>query len=72
MLVAEATAKGLKEIAAVIEAPGGSDAVSLRIAEQYLTEFGKLAQTNNSMIIPSDLTDIAGALALSKKVLNKV
>jgi regulator of protease activity HflC (stomatin/prohibitin superfamily) len=70
-LVAEATAQGLQEIAAVIQAPGGADAVSLRVAEQYLNEFGKLAKTNNSMIIPSDLTDIASVLELSKKVLSK-
>ena len=70
-LVAKATAMGIREIALAIQAPGGEEAVSLRVAEQYLTEFGKLAQTNNSMIIPSDLTDIAGVLALSKKVLEK-
>lgn len=70
-LVAQATAEGLQEIAQVIQTPGGADAVSLRVAEQYLSEFGKLAQTNNSMIIPSDLTDIASVLKLSKKVLDK-
>jgi regulator of protease activity HflC (stomatin/prohibitin superfamily) len=70
-LVAQATAEGLQEIAQVIQTPGGTDAVSLRVAEQYLSEFGKLAQANNTMIIPSDLTDIASVLKLSKKVLDK-
>lgn len=70
-LVARATAAGIEEIARSIQAPGGSDAVSLRVAEQYLMEFGKLAQTNNTMIVPSDLTDISSILAISKKVLNK-
>jgi regulator of protease activity HflC (stomatin/prohibitin superfamily) len=70
-LVARATAGGIEEIARAIQAPGGADAVSLRVAEQYLMEFGKLAQTNNTMIVPSDLTDISSVLAISKKVLNK-
>ena len=70
-LVASATAEGIRKIALVINEPGGPDAVSLRIAEQYLQEFGKLAKTNNTMIIPSDLSDISSILSLSKKVLDK-
>lgn len=70
-LVARATAAGLQDIAQAIQAPGGLDAVSLRVAEQYLNEFGKLAQTNNTMIVPSDLTDLSSVLAISKKVLNQ-
>jgi regulator of protease activity HflC (stomatin/prohibitin superfamily) len=69
-LIAQATAEGIREIALAIKEPGGSDAVSLRVAEQYLQEFGKLAKTNNSMIIPSNLTDLSSILALSKKVLD--
>lgn len=60
--VAEATANGIKQIAAAINEKGGIHAVNLRIAEQYLNEFGKLAKTNNSIIIPSDLSDIAGII----------
>ncbi|MHC4890361.1 MAG: band-7 C-terminal domain-containing protein, partial [Planctomycetota bacterium] len=54
--VAEATAKGIREIASAINEKGGINAVNLRIAEQYLNEFGKLAKTNNSIIIPSNLS----------------
>ena len=68
-LVAKATAEGIRQIASVIKEPGGADAVQLRIAEQYLQEFGKLAKTNNSMIIPSNVTDLASVMAISKKVL---
>ena len=60
--VAEATAKGIREIASAINEKGGTNAVNLRIAEQYLNEFGKLAKTNNSIIIPSNLSDIAGMI----------
>ncbi|MBN2416399.1 paraslipin [bacterium] len=71
MKVAEATATGIREIASSINEKGGVDAVNLRIAEQYLNEFGKLAQTNNSMIIPSDLADIAGMIKAASSVLKK-
>ncbi len=70
-LVAVATAKGITEIAKSINEEGGINAVNLRIAEQYLTEFGKLAKTNNSMIVPADLSDIAGIIASVTSVLNK-
>jgi len=60
--VALATAEGIREIATAINEKGGLNAVNLRVAEQYLNEFGKLAKTNNSIIIPSDLSDIAGMI----------
>ncbi|NLL83056.1 MAG: paraslipin, partial [Lentisphaerae bacterium] len=68
-LVAEATAAGLRTIAAVVNEPGGADAVNLRLAEQYINEFGQLAKTNNTMIIPSDLADVAGFIKTAGKVL---
>ncbi|TAJ15349.1 SPFH/Band 7/PHB domain protein [Marinilabiliaceae bacterium JC017] len=69
--VANATAKGIREIATAISDEGGMDAVNLRIAEQYLNEFGKLASTNNTMIIPSNLSDISGIVASATKVLEQ-
>jgi regulator of protease activity HflC (stomatin/prohibitin superfamily) len=67
--VAEATAKGIREIASAINQKGGVNAVNLRIAEQYLDEFGKLAKTNNSIIIPSNLSDIAGMIKAAASVI---
>ncbi len=67
--VAEATANGIRAIALAINEKGGINAVNLRIAEQYLTEFGKLAKTNNSIIIPSNLSDIAGMIASAATVI---
>jgi regulator of protease activity HflC (stomatin/prohibitin superfamily) len=67
--VAEATAKGIREIASAINEKGGINAVNLRIAEQYLDEFGKLAKTNNSIIIPSNLSDIAGMIKAAASVI---
>jgi len=70
-LVAIATAKGIREIAKSINEEGGMNAVNLRIAEQYLTEFGKLAKTNNSMIVPANLSDIAGVISSITSVITK-
>lgn len=67
--VANATADGIRSIAEAIKAENGMDAVNLRIAEQYLHEFGKLASENNTMIIPSDLSDIASIITSAKSVL---
>ena len=67
--VATATAKGIREIASAISEQSGMDAVNLRIAENYLDQFGKLADVNNTMIIPSNLSDVAGIVASASKVL---
>ena len=67
--VAEATAKGIREIASAINEQGGKDAVNLRVAEQYIKEFGKLAKTNNSLIIRSNLSDMAGMIASAMTVI---
>ncbi|MDT8439124.1 MAG: stomatin-like protein [Wenzhouxiangellaceae bacterium] len=62
-LIAEATAAGIERIATAINQPGGSDAVSLRIAEQYVDQFGKLARETNTLILPAELSDIGGVVA---------
>lgn len=62
-LIATATAEGLRQVAIAINEPGGEGAMSLRVAEQYVREFGKLAQTNNTMIVPAELANIGGAVA---------
>ncbi len=69
--IAMATAKGIREIAMAINEDGGINAVNLRIAEQYLGEFGKLAKENNTMIIPSNMTDIAGMIATAMSVIKE-
>ncbi len=69
--IAQATAEGVRLIALAIQEKGGKDAVNLRVAEQYIGEFGKLAKTNNTIILPSDLSDIAGLVATATSVLNK-
>ncbi len=70
-LVAKATANGLREVAQALQAPGGMDALNLRVAEQYVAEFGNLAKTNNTMIIPTNLADLAGTVAAATKAFQK-
>lgn len=67
--VAFATAKGIREIATAINEEGGMNAVNLRIAEQYVNAFGNLAKTNNSVIIPANLSDIAGMISAALTVI---
>jgi regulator of protease activity HflC (stomatin/prohibitin superfamily) len=71
LLVAQATAKGVQLIAEAIREPGGEQAVNLRIAEQYIKEFGNLAKTNNTMIIPQNLSDVAGLIAMATSVIGR-
>ena len=68
--IAFATAKGIREIANAINDEGGMEAVKLRVAEQYITEFGKLAKTNNTVIIPSNLSDVSGLIATAMTIMD--
>jgi len=70
-LVATATASGLRQIAEAIQAPGGSDAVNLRIAEQYVEQFGNVAKESTTLLLPANLADIGGAVAGLSKVLDQ-
>ena len=62
LLVAEAQAEGLKKVADAINAPGGLQSVNMQLAQEYLKQFGMLAKENNAMIVPADLSNVAGVL----------
>ncbi|MDR2386948.1 MAG: paraslipin [Deltaproteobacteria bacterium] len=68
-MVAQATSEALKIVGKAITEEGGLEAVSLRIVESYLNEFGKLAKVNNTMIIPSNVVDLASMVAVGKEVI---
>ena len=72
LAVAKATAEGLKAIAEQLQMKGGQEAANLRVAEQYVNEFGKLAQTSNSLVIPSNISDLAGMVTVAMTALQKV
>jgi regulator of protease activity HflC (stomatin/prohibitin superfamily) len=70
-LVANANANAVRAVAAAIGSPGGMSAANLKIAEKYVEAFEELARTNNTLIIPSNLSDIAGLVASAMTVLDR-
>ncbi len=70
-LVAEAQAAGITKVAEALNGPGGRESVNMQLAQQYIKEFGNLAKTNNSMIIPSNLADVAGVIKSCTKVIQE-
>jgi regulator of protease activity HflC (stomatin/prohibitin superfamily) len=66
--VASATAQGLREVASAIKTDGGMEAVQLRVAEQYVAQFGNLAQKTNAVVVPANVSDVAGMIAAAMKV----
>ena len=69
LLVAEAQAAGITKVAEALNGKGGIESVNMQLAQQYLKEFGNLAKTNNTMIIPSNLADVAGVLKACTNVI---
>lgn len=72
LAVAQATAEGLKAIAEQLQMKGGLEAANLRVAEHYIAEFGKLAKASNTLVIPSNVSDLAGMVTTSMTALQKV
>ena len=70
--VAEATAKGIELIAAAISRPGGEDAISLRVAEQYVGAFEKLAKQSTTMLLPANAHDTGSMVAQAMSVFDKL
>ena len=68
LAVAAATAEGLRRVAEAVNAPGGHDAMRLRVAEDYVQQFGNLAKSANTLVVPASLTDIASMVAMATKV----
>jgi len=68
LLNAEANASAIRQIAAAIESPGGLQAANLKVAEHYINAFGLLAKTNNTLIVPSNVSDMAGLIATAMTV----
>jgi regulator of protease activity HflC (stomatin/prohibitin superfamily) len=66
--VAIAKAEGIREIAKAIKEQGGSEAVSLRVAEQYIDAFSHLAKTNNTILLPANTGDAGSMVAQALSV----
>lgn len=70
--VAEATAKGIELVAKAIQQTGGSEAVALKIAEQYVQAFGKLAKEGTTVLLPANANDIGGTVAQALTVFEQI
>jgi regulator of protease activity HflC (stomatin/prohibitin superfamily) len=68
LAVATATAEGLRRVATAVVAQGGAEAMQLRIAEQYISQFGNLAKTGNTFVVPANLGDLTSMMALATDI----
>ncbi|HMZ99060.1 MAG TPA: SPFH domain-containing protein [Nitrospira sp.] len=71
MAIAGATAEGLRKVAESTQVPGGYEAVQLRVAEQYITKFGELAKTSNTLVLPANVSDVGSMLTLAMNMITK-
>ena len=71
LAVATATAEGIRKVAAAITLPGGFEAVQLRVAEQYIQQFGELAKTSNTLVLPANVADVGSMIALAMKAVGR-
>ncbi len=71
MSVATATAAGIRSVAEAIKVPGGYEAVQLRVAEQYIGQFGELAKKGNTIVLPANVADVGAMMALAMKMIGR-
>ncbi len=69
LAIASATAEGIRKVAESTQVQGGYEAVQLRVAEQYISEFGELAKTSNTLVLPASVSDIGSMIALAMNVI---
>lgn len=72
LTIARATAQAVELVAGAIREPGGMEAVNLRVAEQYVDAFAKVAKECNTLILPSNLSDMGGLVATAMSVVKGV
>ena len=68
LAVATATAEGIRKVAETIQQPGGVEATQLRVAEQYVKQFGEIAKAGTTVVLPANVADVASMVALATKV----
>jgi regulator of protease activity HflC (stomatin/prohibitin superfamily) len=67
--IAKATAEGLRQVAQAVSTEGGPEAMKLRIAEEYIEQFGNLAKKSNTLVIPANLSDISSMISLATTII---
>jgi len=68
LAIASATADGLKQVAGAVSVPGGEAAMQLRIAEDYVEQFGNLAKEANTLVVPANLSEISSMISLATSI----
>ena len=68
LAVATATADGLRQVGIALVGEGGAEAMQLRVAQQYIDEFGNLAKAGNTLVVPANLADLTSMIALATNV----
>jgi regulator of protease activity HflC (stomatin/prohibitin superfamily) len=69
--VAEANADAIRKVAQAIREPGGEQAVQLKVAEKAVEAYAQLAQKNNTMIVPGNMSEVSGLIATAMAIINK-
>ena len=69
--VAEATAESIRVVAAAIQEKGGMDAVQLKVAEQMVQQFGHLAKSTNTLILPANFGDLASMVSTAMSIVKQ-
>jgi len=68
LAIASATADGLRQVASALSEEGGDAAMKLKIAEQYVEQFGAIAKEGNTLIVPADLSNVASMVAMASRI----
>ena len=71
LAVANATAEGLRQVGIALSGEGGIEAMQLRIGEEYVKQFGKLAQQSNTLVVPANLTDLASVITMATSIVRR-
>jgi regulator of protease activity HflC (stomatin/prohibitin superfamily) len=71
LAVAGATAEGLRQVGIALSDRGGIEAMQLRIGEEYVKQFGKLAQSGTTLVVPANLTDLASIVTMATSIARK-
>ena len=71
LAVATANAEGIRRVAEATQAPGGDQAIQLKVAEQYILEFGKVINNADTIILPANVADVAAMITTAMNVVNQ-
>jgi regulator of protease activity HflC (stomatin/prohibitin superfamily) len=71
LALSQASAEGLRAVAQSAQEPGGAEAMQLRVAEKFITEFGKIAKEGTTIVVPANLADVSSMISLASEMLNR-